>query len=365
MSTRQDEMTINDRAIAAIKHEPVDRIPFFDIGVDPDVAKAVAVIQGSPFGSAEMEQLLESGDPIENAKGQALLECEISRTLFRDNVNFFGCSHPFATEEGPLDYLLDPAQQHLEFSADGQIKNMSDVEKIRFVEHDSVFWDRAKAFVDNKGKFCAGAMLWLGIDPVWHSMGFETFSVALLEEPAVVERFMDRVTDWLAETARGLCEIGFDFVWARDDIAYKTQPFFSPNLYKEHLLPYTRKVAEQISLPWIYHSDGNLIPIIDDLLSQGMNALHPLEPGAMDLDELKAGWGDKISLVGNIDLNTLTLGTPEKTRQEVKSRISQLGQGYGYIVSSGNSISSYCQPQNVKAMSDAVMEFGSYPIECD
>ena len=365
MSKEKREMTIRERSVAAIRHKPVDRIPFFDIGVDPDVAKAVAEIQGRLFGNVKMDDLLESGDPIENVKGQALLECEISRTLWRHNINFFGCSHPFATEEGALDYLLDPAQKHLEFSADGQIKNMPDVEEVRYVKHDSVFWDRAKAFVEHKGEFAAGAMLWLGIDPVWHSMGFETFSISLLETPEVVERFMDRVTDWLAETARGLCEIGFDFVWARDDIAYKTQPFFSPKLYREHLLGYTRKVSEQISLPWIYHSDGNLVPIIDDLLSQGMDALHPLEPGAMDLGELKTGWGDKISLVGNIDLNTLTLGTPEKTRQEVKSRISQLGQGYGYIVSSGNSISSYCQPQNVKAMSDAVMEFGSYPIECD
>ena len=64
-------------------------------------------------------------------------------------------------------------------------------------------------------------------------------------------------------------------------------------------------------------------------------------------------------------LNALTLGTPEEIRREARARISQLGQGYGYIVSSDNSISTYCKPQNVAAMVDAVMGFGSYPIGRD
>lgn len=135
--------------------------------------------------------------------------------------------------------------------------------------------------------------------------------------------------------------------------------------YRDYLLPHTRKVADAITLPWIYHSDGNLMPLMDDLLSQGMNALHPLEPGSMDLDALKRRWGQTVTLVGNIDLNTLILGTPEQTRDEVKDRIAQLGSGYGYIVSSGNSISPGCRPENVKAMVDAVTEFGSYADEPD
>ena len=331
-------MTIRERAVAAIRHQPVDRIPLFDIGVDVDVAAGVAALQGKPFGSPEIDALLSSEDPIDQARGLAMQECEISRTLGRHNVNFFGCSHPFADGAFGIDYLLDPTQAHLEFSADGRIKTLHDVDAIEFVRHDAVFFDRARAFVDGKGEFAAGAMLWLGIDPVWHSMGFETFGLALMENPDVVERFMARTTDWFAETAAGLCKIGFDFVWARDDIAYKTQPFFSPQAYREHLLPYTRKVADQITLPWVYHSDGNLVPIMGDLLSQGMHALHPLEPGSMDLGELKAGWGETITLVGNIDLNTLILGTPEQTRREVSERINQLGPGYGYIVSSGNSL---------------------------
>jgi hypothetical protein len=356
------EMSMRERALAAIRHQPVDCIPFFDISVAPGVAKLAAGGEDKLLSNPKTNELLNSGDPLEKARGEALLECDISRMLWRHNINWWGCASSFETDNGPCDYLLNPNQKNLGFATDGIIKTIEDVDEIRFVRKNDAFWDRAKVFVDNKGEFAAGAILWLGIDPVWHSMGYETFALGLLCEPNVIEHFLDRVTDWLAEAAAVLNTIGFDFIWAADDIAFKTQPFFSPECYRNHLLPYTRKVAREIRLPWIYHSDGNLIPIMDDLLSQGMNAIHPLEPGTMDLDEVKQRWGGDVTLVGNIDVNTLSLGTPQQTRQEVKDRISQLGQGYGYIVSSGNSIAAGCRPENVLAMVDAAREFGGYPL---
>ncbi|MDY6914351.1 MAG: uroporphyrinogen decarboxylase family protein [Planctomycetota bacterium] len=357
-----DRMSLRERALAAIKHQPVDRIPFFDISVDKTVAEAIAGGRDKLLTNPKTAELLNCSSPLKKSLGSALLECDISRLLWRHNINWWGCMGLFASSDGPHSYLLNPEQKHLGASADGAIKTIKDIDAIEFVKKDDAFWENAKVFVDNKSDFAAGAMLWLGIDPVWHSMGYETFATTLLVDHKVVEHFMDRVTDWLAEAAIRLNDIGFDFIWAADDIAFKTQPFFSPALYREHLLPYTMKVAKEIKLPWIYHSDGNLLPLLDDLLSQGMDAIHPLEPGAMDIDELKRRWGDKITLVGNIDLNTLSLGTPEQTRQEVKDRICRLGPGYGYILSSGNSISDYCKPENVLAMVNTIKELGHYPL---
>jgi uroporphyrinogen-III decarboxylase len=62
-------------------------------------------------------------------------------------------------------------------------------------------------------------MLWLGIDPTWHSMGFEHFAVSLLTDPALVEEILERVTLWTAVAASGQCAPGFDFIRAADDIA--------------------------------------------------------------------------------------------------------------------------------------------------
>lgn len=100
------------------------------------------------------------------------------------------------------------------------------------------------------------------------------------------------------------------------------------------------------------------MPLLDDMLTQGMDGIHPLEPGSMDPVALKKRYGNRIALVGNINIDTLTLGSPEDVRAEVRQRIAELAPNGGYLVSSSNSVAEYCRPENVRAMIDAVWEFG-------
>ncbi|MGQ9632165.1 MAG: uroporphyrinogen decarboxylase family protein [bacterium] len=356
-----DSMTPRERVLGALKREPVDRIPYVEHYFHPRVAIDIA---GGPdkFTSDERAlRSLESGEfDALDISAFAWIEVDISRVVGRDNIVYWGAFGPF---EGGKSYLLDPKTPELGFSSDGILKTRSDLDKMAFRKLDDAFWEPARKFVESKGNFAANAMLWLGIDPTWHSMGFEHFAVCLAENPGFVEEILGRIADWCAEVAKGLCEIGFDFIWAADDIAYKTAPLFSPKMYREVLLPHTRRVAENITIPWAYHSDGNLMPILDDMLTQGMNAIHPLEPGSMDLRELKRRYGDRIAFIGNINMDLLARGTPEEVRQEVKERIALMGPGYGYLISSSNSIAEYCKPENVVAMVEAIKEFGRYPLK--
>jgi hypothetical protein len=70
--------------------------------------------------------------------------------------------------------------------------------------------------------------------------------------------------------------IGFDFFFLYDDIAYKKGPMFNPTLLREFFLPRFKLLADKISIPWAYHSDGDLSTIFDDLLGLGMNCINPL-----------------------------------------------------------------------------------------
>ena len=196
------------------------------------------------------------------------------------------------------------------------------------------------------------------------SMGLEGFSYALYDHPGLVEAILDRYTDWTAQVVERLPEVGVDLVWSLDDVAYKTGPMLSPQVLREIFLPRLKKVADAIhatGLPWIFHSDGNLMPILDDLLTLGMNGLHPIEPGAVDINEVKRRYGHRLCLVGNIDLHyTLTLGTPAEVEAEVRERIEQVGRGGGYIISSANTITSYCKLENVLAMREAIDRYSWY-----
>jgi uroporphyrinogen decarboxylase len=83
----------------------------------------------------------------------------------------------------------------------------------------------------------------------------------------------------------------------------------------------------------------------------------------MDITTVKRQYGDRISIIGNIDLGyTLTRGTPQEVRQEVRQRIRDLAPGGGYAVASSNSVPEYVPLANFNAMRQATFEFGQYPI---
>ena len=146
---------------------------------------------------------------------------------------------------------------------------------------DERIYEPARAFLAQYRPFgyAIGCFINLGSDPVVLSMGWDHFSYVLYDDPLVPETLMDIYTDWYARAVRHICRLGFDFVWAGDDIAFKTGPMISPEVFRTLFLPYWRRVAEAITLPWIFHSDGNFLPLLDDLLSLGMNAAQPHRAG--------------------------------------------------------------------------------------
>ena len=78
-----------------------------------------------------------------------------------------------------------------------------------------------------------------------------------------------------------------------------------------------------------------------------------------DIEQVKKEYGSRVCLIGNIDLSyTLVNGTIEEVKNEVRSRIEKIGYNGGYILSSANSITSYCKTENILAMRDALLEYG-------
>ena len=125
----------------------------------------------------------------------------------------------------------------------------------------------------------------------------------------------------------------------------------------------TTGLAKSKGLPTLFHSDGKLYEVIDDLIDCGFNAIHPIEPKPMDIAYLKRTYGKKLCLVGNIDLAyTLTLGTPQEVEEEVKQRLREIAPGGGYCVGSSNSVTEYVPMANFNAMRETVFKYGRYPI---
>jgi uroporphyrinogen decarboxylase len=145
----------------------------------------------------------------------------------------------------------------------------------------------------------------LGSDPFTLSMGWDHFTYALYDDPALVRTLMELYSDWFACAVRHICALGFDFIWAGDDIAFRSGPMIPPGFFRQFFMPYFKQVAENISLPWIFHTDGNFLPLLEDLLTLGMVGPHTNEPDAVDIRQVKQLVNGRVTLVGNIDINAL------------------------------------------------------------
>lgn len=194
-------------------------------------------------------------------------------------------------------------------------------------------------------------------------MGYETFCYKLHDEAELIWRMFETVGQlWLALYEEVAALPMVNALWLADDIAYGQGLLFSSHVMREHLFPWYRRIGEAAARhdkPLLFHSDGDLRPILDDLIACGVKALQPIEPKAMDIVELKRDYEGRLCLVGNIDLgSTLTLGTPDDVRAEVCERIRALAPGGGYCVGSSNSVTNYVPLPNFRAMLEATFEYG-------
>lgn len=199
------------------------------------------------------------------------------------------------------------------------------------------------------------------------SMGLQNFSYALYDDVAVVEALFEIIGTNYLKIAKKLVQMPrLGAVFMSDDLAHATGLLVSPKIYRKYVFPWYKKIGEVLDgagLPFIFHSDGTLIDVMDDLADCGIKGIHPIEPQAMDIVEVKKRYGDRFCIFGNIDLDhTLTRGTVEEVEQLVKKRIKQLAPGGGYGLAASNSVPDYVKPENYKAMITAAKKYGKYPI---
>ena len=225
------------------------------------------------------------------------------------------------------------------------------------------FYADAEEFVKKRGEYPVAFVTRIGMFQTILGFGIQNFALALYDNRELVEKVLDIYFDWMTVVAERICQIGFDFFMTTDDFAFKTGLFFSPDVFKDLMAPRYRRVLEKITIPWVLHSDGNIREVVDILIDLGVAGLHPNEKGAQDIRAMKRDYGDRICLLGNVDLNILGMGSPEEVDREVRELIRDVGPGGGYILTSGNSMASYLKPECIMAMSEAVKKYGRYPID--
>jgi uroporphyrinogen decarboxylase len=136
-----------------------------------------------------------------------------------------------------------------------------------------------------------------------------------------------------------------------------TGTLIKPDMLRERVLPYHKRMAEiarEAGKIFVLHSCGNLTAIMDDLIDEvGIDGKHSFQDAIMPVEEVYQRWGDRISVLGGVDMDLLGRGTQEQVRERVRRILDACAaSGTGYCLGSGNSIPDYIPLQNYLAMLD-------------
>ncbi len=193
-------------------------------------------------------------------------------------------------------------------------------------------------------------------------MGYETLCFALFDQRDLVEAISKRLIDiYRASVARILEFDRVKILWGSDDMGFRTQTLISPDDLREFVLPGHKELAQMAhdaGRPYILHSCGNLEQIMGDLLDDvKIDGKHSYEDTIMDVAEVKRLYGDRMAVLGGIDVDFIARSSEEDVRSRVRRTLGECHHGGGYCLGTGNSVTNYVPVDNYLAMVDEGRKF--------
>jgi uroporphyrinogen decarboxylase len=201
----------------------------------------------------------------------------------------------------------------------------------------------------------------------WMLMGFNHFALSLTDDKTLVADVFNRVAEIQYQSLTKVLSMDhIGAVWTVDDIAMGNGPMIMPEIFREFLFPSYQKMARMChdsKRIFGMHTDGDITKLMGDLIDIGIDVLHPIDPTCMDIHKMKKDFGDQICLAGNVSNEMLQIAEPADIEARVKDLLRDIAPGGGYLLAAGNSVPSWAKFENYKAMIDAGLKYGRYPIQ--
>ena len=177
------------------------------------------------------------------------------------------------------------------------------------------------------------------------------------EAQAMVDRALERA-EWLSN------HTSLDGFALCADYCFNTGPFLSPNQFSEFVTPYLARLTRgyrDMGFYVIKHTDGNIMPILDQLVQTVPHALHSLDPqGGVDIAEVKRRYGDQLCLIGNVNCGLMDTGTDEEVIDSALYALQNGMPGGGYIFSTSNCIYTGMPLRRYELILDVWRQHGNY-----
>jgi len=213
-------------------------------------------------------------------------------------------------------------------------QSLAELEEYPVVDYEG--WDESEmagevAELHRRGRIVSGYVGHI-YESAWQVRGYEEFLTDMLVQPEWCEVLLDKFARRAKNIARAAARAGADCLDCGDDVANQKSLMFRIDLWRKLMKPRwaevwaaAREVNRDIQI--LYHSDGNIETIIDELREIGMTILNPLQPECMDLERIAKSYRGELLFDGGIGTQSVfPFGTPDDVRNCVAERVRQFGQ---------------------------------------
>ncbi len=350
-------MTSRERVLLALQHREPDQVP---VCLAYEAPQALAESYGKLYDAALMRQDVHSVNMDLSAPDPAIRERYLRDVPPEATVDAWGVARWYSPTgesydvRGPLEGMTDPGE----------------LDGFPFPEIPSETVPAAlTADVERhhrEGVAVQGALSQTIFELGWNLYGMENLMVAFHDNPGFAHRLLDEITVRKQLMARCFAKAGVDVLRLGDDVGSQHGMMISPAVWRTFLKPRLASViaaAREVrpDIPVFYHSDGDVREIIEELIEIGVTILNPVQPECMDPFEIKARYGDRLTLWGTVGTQTtLPRGTPAEVRRVVREYMRRLAPGGGYVIGPSHSINRDVPWENVMAFYEAVRDYGAY-----
>lgn len=347
---------VEKRILAAINHEEADRVPIWDYIDNRGI----------------VDHICPGWDNYDEAM------VKVYHALGIDMCRGYGSSYA-ETDDGTLQHSDGVTERKISgrssWMTQYPIKSLDDLKNwnrqpARWEDLRTGWVDALRGF---KNRFEPYTMFipggGCGFHATYGQMGQEFFSYAIYDDPANVERILEVETETAYRMAKvaaeaNLCPVYF----IGDDIAYKHKLMFSPDFLRRTFIKSLAKCCEPVKaagMKVIFHSDGYVMDLVDDMIDAGIDGLNPIEPLAgMDIGLLKKRYGRNLALVGNVDCSqVLPLGSVNDVIEATKQCLRDAGHGGGLLIGSSSEIVPSTPVENILAFYETCRTHGTYPLQ--
>ncbi|MCC7519946.1 MAG: hypothetical protein IT578_12275 [Verrucomicrobiae bacterium] len=324
----------------ALAHRFTGEVPFFELYVDKDLVDRVL---GRPLGTHMLQ--LPSRDYVE------FLQRTGMDVAYLYEGWFFG-RHNQTDEHGRVHYM------------DGTIKSRADFDQIQPPSLDPVR-RRIESYLEAAADTKLGCVyaLDMACTIANTAIGPTDFLLALHDDPAFVQEFMDRVEEYTLPLVDCVSRYPVDACFVTGIQCGTAGPLVSRAMHEEFLFPRIEKVLRRLraaQIPVILHTDGDNTMFLDWILEAKIDGMHPIQPAAWpwDIYELKRRHGEQLCLFGNIDVaGVLSQGTPADVARDTLAHLEALAVGGGYVCGSSHDIGENVPYENFMALAETICSY--------